>query len=127
MTVSGTVMRRMPRCVRASKKSGLRRIGLGEAGVRLRQVETKHTQLHAHAADDADAFAEIDLRMARRMGQRHEGLARPGAGDPNVILHDRIAAGVAAAAVRKCVPLLRRCLVGILGWLGLSPTPPRLF
>ena len=49
-------------------------------------------QLHAHAADDADAFAEIDLRMARRMGQRHEDFARPAAGDPNVILHDRIAA-----------------------------------
>ncbi len=44
----------------------------------------KHTQLHAHAADDADAFAEIDLRMARRMGQRHEDFARPAAGDPNV-------------------------------------------
>jgi hypothetical protein len=29
------------------------------------------------------------------MGQRHEGLARPGAGDPNVILHHRIAARVA--------------------------------
>jgi hypothetical protein len=58
-------------------------------GVRMRQVETKHAQLHAHAADDTDAFAEIDLRMARRMGQWHEGLARPGAGDPNVILHDR--------------------------------------
>jgi hypothetical protein len=93
---------------------GLRRIGLDEAGVRLRQVETKHTQLHAHAADDADAFAEIDLRMARRMGQRHEGLARPGAGDPNVILHDRIAASVALFDPQpfenplRRMPLLRR-------------------
>jgi hypothetical protein len=24
-------------------------------------------QLHANAADDADAFAEVDLRVARRM------------------------------------------------------------
>ena len=93
---------------------GLRRIGLNEAGVRLRQVETKHTQLHAHAADDADAFAEIDLRMARRMGQRHEDLARPGAGDPNVILHDRIAASVAVFEPQpvenplRRMPLLRR-------------------
>jgi hypothetical protein len=55
----------------------------------MRQVETKHAQLHAHPADDADAFAEIDLRMARRMGQWHEDFARPAAGDPNVILHDR--------------------------------------
>jgi hypothetical protein len=29
-------------------------------------------QFHAHAADHADAFAEIDLRMTRRMGQRHK-------------------------------------------------------
>ncbi|PNE09644.1 MAG: hypothetical protein CR217_18940, partial [Beijerinckiaceae bacterium] len=28
-----------------------------------------------------------------RMGERDENLARPGAGDPHVILHDRIAAG----------------------------------
>ena len=65
----------------------LRRIGLDETGVRLRQVEAEDMQLHAHAADDADAFAEVDLRMARRMGERHENLARSGAGVPNVILH----------------------------------------
>src|ERR1700724_278551 len=82
----------------------LRRIGLDEAGVRMRQVEAEHMQLRPYAADDANAFAEVDLLMARRMGQRHEGLARPGAGDPHVILHDRIAAGkprVRSAAVRK--------------------------
>src|SRR6202035_2243955 len=67
-----------------------------KTGVRLRQVETKRTQLHAHAADDADAFAEIDLRVAAgRMDERDEDLARSGAGDPYVILHDRIAASVA--------------------------------
>ena len=44
---------------------GLRRIGLDEASVRLRQVETKHMQLHPHAANDADAFAEIDLSDGR--------------------------------------------------------------
>ena len=59
--------------------------------VRLRQVETKHRQLPAHAADDADAFAEIDLRVAGRMGERDEF----GAGDPHVSLHHRVAAGVA--------------------------------
>jgi hypothetical protein len=31
--------------------------------------------------------------MARRMGQRHEDLARPAAGDSNVILHYGITAG----------------------------------
>jgi hypothetical protein len=32
----------------------------------------------------------VDLHMARRMGQRHENLARPRAGDPSVIIHGRI-------------------------------------
>src|SRR3981081_3576638 len=48
----------------------LRRIGLDETGVRLRQVEAEDMQLHANAADDADAFAEVELRVARRMGER---------------------------------------------------------
>ena len=60
-----------------------------------RRLETKRMQVHAHAADDADAFAEIDLRVAGRMGERDENLARSGAGDPHVILHHRVAAGVA--------------------------------
>jgi hypothetical protein len=53
-------------------------------------------QKHAaspHAADDAGAFAEIDLGVAGRMGERDENLARPGARLADVILHDRIAAG----------------------------------
>jgi hypothetical protein len=69
------------------------RIGRGDfrlnwttPGVRLRQVETKHMQLHAHAADNADAFAEIDLRVAGRMDERDEDLARFGAGDPHVTM-----------------------------------------
>ena len=66
-----------------------------KTGVRLRQVETKRMQLHAHAADDTDAFAEIDLRVAGRMDERDEDLARSGAGGPHVILHHRVAAGVA--------------------------------
>src|SRR5580704_17292831 len=73
----------------------LRRIGLDEAGVRMRQVEAEHMQLHPYAADDANAFAEIDLRMARRMGEWHEDLARPDACQADVILPGRIAAGKA--------------------------------
>src|SRR6202022_2430879 len=98
----------------------LRRIGLDEAGVRMRQVEAEHMQLHPYAADDANAFAEVDLRMARRMGQRHEDLARPAAGDPNVILHYGITPGKTVFEPQpfenplRGVPLLRRCrLVGI--------------
>src|ERR1700720_4311917 len=98
----------------------LRRIGLDEAGVRMRQVEAEHMQLHPYAADDAKAFAEVDLRMARRMGQRHEDFARPAAGDSNVILHYGITAGKSVFEPQpfenplRGVPLLRRCrLVGL--------------
>src|SRR3984893_5485217 len=92
----------------------LRRIGLDEAGVRMRQVEAEHMQLYPYAADDTNAFAEVDLRMARRMGQRHEDLARPAAGDPNVILHYGITAAKAVLDPQpfenplRRVPLLRR-------------------
>ena len=86
----------------------------------MRQVEAEHMQLHPYAADDANAFAEVDLRMSRRMGQRHEDLARPAAGDPNVILHYGITAGKTVFEPQpfenplRGVPLLRRCrLVGL--------------
>src|SRR3984893_15525374 len=97
-----------------------RQIALDEAGVRMRQVEAEHMQLHPYAADDAKAFAEVDLRMARRMGQRHEDLARPAAGARNVILHYGITAGKTVFEPQpfenplRGVPLLRRCrLVGL--------------
>jgi hypothetical protein len=48
--------------------------------------------LLAHPADHPHRFAEIHLGMARRMRQRHEGLAPPRPLDPNVILDDGVAA-----------------------------------
>jgi hypothetical protein len=36
-----------------------------------------------------NAFAEIDLRMARRMGQRHENLARPNASQLDIVFYNR--------------------------------------
>src|ERR1700730_2773000 len=77
-------------------------------------------QLHAHAADHADAFAEIDLRMARRMGERDEDLARSSAHDPHVILHYGVTAGKVVFETQpfenplRRMPLLRRRrLVGL--------------
>jgi hypothetical protein len=59
-------------------------------------------------------------RMARRMGERDEDLARYGAHDPHVILHSCIAASKVVFEPRpfknplRGVPLLRRCrLVGL--------------
>ena len=60
-------------------------------------------QLHPRAPDDADAFAEIDLRMTRRMSERNEHFPRPRPRQAHIVLHHRIAAGkpCSSAAVRK--------------------------
>jgi hypothetical protein len=44
----------------------------------MRQVETEHVELHAHATDHADAFAEIDLRVAWRREPEHRLAAERG-------------------------------------------------
>jgi hypothetical protein len=59
-------------------------------------------QLHAHAADYADAFAEIDLRVAGRMDERDEYLAR----NPSPPCSRR-RSHVRSAAVRKYSRSLR--------------------
>jgi hypothetical protein len=98
----------------------LYRIGLDEAGVRMRQVEAEHMQLHPHAADDGDAFAEIDLRMTGRMRERHEDLSRPRARQPHIVLHHRTAGGEGVFVPKpfenllRCMPLLGGCrLIGL--------------
>jgi hypothetical protein len=48
--------------------------------------------LLAHPANHAHRFAKVHLRMARRMRQRHEGLAPARPLNPNMILDDGIAA-----------------------------------
>ena len=91
----------------------LRRIGLDETGVRMRQVEAEDVQLHPHAADDADALAEVDLSVSRRMGQRHINLARPCPRQPHIVLHDGIAPGVAVFGPKAFEnPLRRMTLLG---------------
>ena len=102
----------------------LRRIGLDEAGVRVRQVEAEHMQLHPHAADDRDAFAEIDLRVTRRMRERHEDLPRPRSRQAHIILHHRIAAGKAVLVPKTFENPLRR--VPLLGWRRLVGVEDRV-
>jgi hypothetical protein len=71
-----------------------------------------------HAAYHPHRFAEIYLRMARRVRQGHESLASPSPLNPNVILDDRVAAGKAMLIAKSLeyplgrVSLLyRRCSV----------------
>ena len=56
---------------------GLRRIGLHEAAIAVRQVQHEVVLLAPHSADDRHRLPEIALGVARRMGQRHEHLLSP--------------------------------------------------
>ena len=61
----------------------------------MRQVEGEEVRLLLDPADDHDRFAEVGLRMAGRMSQRHEHLPPAAFALPHVVLHDRVAAGEA--------------------------------
>ena len=52
----------------------LGRVGLDEAGIRVRQVEAEEVDLLPDAPDHRHRLAEVDLGMAGRMGERHEHL-----------------------------------------------------
>jgi hypothetical protein len=47
-------------------------------------------RLALHAADHHHRFPEVSLRIAGRMGQRHEHLALAQMPQPHVVLHDRV-------------------------------------
>ena len=86
-----------------------------EAGVGVRQVHAEEVDLPTHAADHGDRFAEVDLGVAGRVGQRHKGLPPLRPADPHVILHHRVAAGIAVLVAQTLkdplgrMPLLDRC------------------
>ena len=61
----------------------------------MRQVHHKEMGLLLHASDDHHRLAKIRLRMARRVGKRHEHLPVALFTLPDVILHDGVAAGEA--------------------------------
>ena len=61
---------------------------VGITGIAVRQIEGKEVGLLLDATDDNRRLAEVGLRMARRMGQRHEHLAPPPFTLSDVILHD---------------------------------------
>ena len=92
----------------------LRRIRLYKRRVGMGQIKAEHVQHRAHAAYDPDALAEIDLGMAGRMRERHEGFLHPHPLQPDVILHHRVAAGIGVFGPQPLenplarVPLLRR-------------------
>ena len=64
----------------------LRRIRLHEAAIAVGQVQHEVVHLALHSGDDRHRLPEIALRVAGRMGQRHEHLLRPPPTLPDVIL-----------------------------------------
>ena len=63
----------------------LRRVGLHEAAIAVRQIEGEEVQLPRHPADHRPRLAEVHLGMARRMHQRHEHLSRADTPLPDVV------------------------------------------
>ena len=92
----------------------LGRVGLDEAGVRVRQVEAEEVDLLPDAPDHRERLAEVDLGVAGRVGERDEHLPHPLPPLADVVLHDRVAAGEAVLGAQAFVdplggvPLLRR-------------------
>ena len=93
---------------------GLRRIGLHETGVAVRQVHRKEVDLALHPGDLRQRLAKIHLRMARIVPQRHEHLAMPQPPRQHVVLNDGDPAGVAVLVAKpfedplRGMPLLLR-------------------
>ncbi len=92
----------------------LRRVGLDEARIRVRQVKAEKVDLLPDTTDHRHRLAEVDLGMAGRVGERHEYLAPLLPPLADVALHGRVAAGKAVLGAQALVdplgrvPLLRR-------------------
>ena len=69
-------------------------------------------QLHPLAANDPDRFAEVDLRMTRRMGQRHEHLTPAHPRPAHIVLHGRVAAGKPVLIAKPLPDALGACQRG---------------
>jgi hypothetical protein len=70
------------------------RKSLHETIIRVRQVEGHEVRLLLDAVDDHQRFAEVGLRLARRMAERHKHLLTTELGGAHIVLHDRVAARV---------------------------------
>ena len=54
----------------------------------MRQIEDEEVRLARHTPDHRTRLAEVRLRMARRMDQRHEHLPTPAVVLAHIVLHD---------------------------------------
>ena len=77
----------------------------------MRQVKGEEVDLALDPANDADAFAKIDLGMSRRMLQRNKHLLSPQTRASHVVLHNRQAAREAVLIPKPLEDSLRRMLL----------------
>jgi hypothetical protein len=100
----------------AERLRRLRRVGLHEAGVGVRQVEAEEVDPPLLAPDHRHRLAEAGLPVPGRVHQGHEHLPPPQPPLPDIGLHDRLAAGEAVLGPQpledapRRVPLLARAL-----------------
>jgi hypothetical protein len=72
---------------------GLSRKRHHKAIIRMRQVHRQIVRLLLNASDRNHGFAEVRLRLARRMHQRHEHLLTVQRSRAYVVLHDGVTTG----------------------------------
>ena len=93
---------------------GLRRIGLHETGIAVRQIHRKKVDLALDPCDLRQRLAKIHLRMARIVPQRNEHLAMSQPSRQHVVLNDGDPARVAVLVAKpvedplRGMPLLSR-------------------
>jgi hypothetical protein len=74
----------------------------------MRQVEAEEMDLLPDTPDHRHRLAEVDLSVARRMGERHEHLLGAGMPLAQVVLDDRVAARKAVLGPQALVDSLGR-------------------
>src|ERR1700682_615489 len=89
----------------------LRRIGLHQTAVAVRQVHRKKMDLLLNSADYSQRFAEVGLRMPRIVAQRHEHLAQPQPPLVHVVPDDRDPAAIAVLVPQPLEDPLRSMLL----------------
>src|SRR3954453_24164798 len=85
----------------------LRRIGLYETGVAVRQVHRKEVDLALSPGDLRQCLAKVALRMPSIVPHRHKNLALPQPTRQNVVFHNGDPAGVAVLVAKPFEDPLR--------------------
>ena len=91
--------------------------------VAVRQVEGEEMDLLLDPADERPRFAEIGLRVPRRMNQRHVHLPTPTMMLANMVLHDRVPAGEPVLVAKTIEDALRGVPLLAMVVLAIPPQP----